>query len=431
MRAGEGAAGRAKFSLDPLTPDEAAALAGCRQLAILLSALDMRYLPRIMLEAHHARVWEAEDPGFDIGSRLGMFGLEPEALAATASSLLFQAEARDPLGSLYDLIRQAHPGAWSGLRGAALLCMESRIAAEVLLRSLDDLGRLDLSMPPPRKGRMAGVTLDHRLMPEPERLEEILSDVGLSTRPAVLLVLEGATEMQLMPRVLAKIYGKSVPATLVELVDMKTITRDLDLLVRHEAGPRLGNDIGDVVSLARPLTRVLVAVDAERDYSTRPKQRRQQVMLATRLYDSLPKGLRSPQMMRQMQSLVHVTTWGTVPWEFANFSDAELAAAITRCTALPSGMSRRDLIAALRAERVIKKARPSGRSPDVEKICTTWPSKFSKLALAEELWPVLEAKVGRELASGKRPRVPAARIGIRALRLAVEHPRRNVALRVR
>ena len=55
------------------------------------------------------------------------------------------------LGQFYELIRQAHPSTWAGLRGDALLAMDYRIAAEILLRALDDLGRSDLSTRPPRK----------------------------------------------------------------------------------------------------------------------------------------------------------------------------------------------------------------------------------------------------------------------------------------
>lgn len=47
-----------------------------------------------------------------------------------------------------------------------------------------------------------------------------------------------------------------------------------------------------------------------------------------------------------MGNLVEVTTWGTVPWEFANFTDAELATAITNRVALPPGMTRPDLVPA-------------------------------------------------------------------------------------
>lgn len=88
--------------------------------------------------------------------------------------------------------------------------------------------------------------------------------------------------MLLMPRVLAEIYGEPVPSTLIELVYMKTIDHDLDLLVRHEAGPRLGDEHGDVVLLARPPTRVLVAVDPEKRFATSRKQRAERDKLVRR-----------------------------------------------------------------------------------------------------------------------------------------------------
>lgn len=430
MTACRAADGSVTRHLDPLTPDEVAALDGCRQLAIVLSTLDMRYLPRILRTAHHAREWEKEDPGFSAQARMELLGLAPEALADAATGLLNQASFGDPLGPWYELVRQADPGAWSKFRGDALLAMDYRIAAEILLRTLDDLGRTDLSAPPTRNGRMYKTTLDDRLRPEPERLEEMLSERGLSPRPAVLLVLEGETEMDLMPRVLAEIYGKPVPVTLIETVDMKTINRDLDLLVRHEAGPRLGADYGDVVLLTRPPTRVLVAVDPEKRFSTKAKQRAERDKLVRRLHESLPPRMRSSQVLKQVGALVHVVTWGTVPWEFANFTDAELATAIMQCVALPSGMTRRDLTAKLRTERTINPTN-ANRSPNVEAICWGWPDKFHKTQLAEKLWPILQAKVHRDLTSGKRLRVPAARVAVQALRMALEASGRNVALRVR
>ena len=274
-------------------------------------------------------------------------------MAATAEGLLIRASFRDPLGPWYDLIRQGDPRSWQQLRGDALLAMDYRIAAEILLRALDDIGRQDLSTPPPRSGRMYRAALDDRLRPEPERLEEVLHEHGLSSRPALLLVLEGETEMTLMPRVLAELYGRPVPSTLIETVDMKTIDRDLDLLVRHEAGPRLGLDDGDVVVLARPPTRVLVAVDPEKRYSTRAKQKAERDKLVRRLHETLPPRMRSRQALRQMGALVQVVTWGTVPWEFANFTDPELAVAIMRCVTLPPGTTQRDLVADLKAERAI------------------------------------------------------------------------------
>ena len=80
---------------------------GGRQLAVLLSALDMHYLPQILLTAHHAHAWEKEDPDFDAAPRLGMFGLAPEAIAATAEALLAQGQVHRPAGGV---LRAGPPG---------------------------------------------------------------------------------------------------------------------------------------------------------------------------------------------------------------------------------------------------------------------------------------------------------------------------------
>ena len=113
---------------------------------------------------------------------------------------------------------------------------------------------------------------------------------------------------------------------------MKTIDRDLDLLVRREAGPRLGDDLGnDAIILARPPSRILVAVDPEKN-TPEGSVRSQRDKLVRRLHESLPAGMRSKTSIRQLRSLVDVVTWGTVPWEFANFTNTELAKAIMRCS---------------------------------------------------------------------------------------------------
>jgi hypothetical protein len=86
--------------------------------------------------------------------------------------------------------------------------------------------------------------------------------------------------MLLMPRVLAEIYGKAVPSTLIELVNMKTVDQKLDLFVRHVAGPRLGDNLtGDAVLLTRPPSRILVAVDPERKYADRASVRGREMLV--------------------------------------------------------------------------------------------------------------------------------------------------------
>lgn len=86
----------------------------------------MHYLPRILLAAHHAHAWEKEDLDFKAVQRVGMFGLKPEAIAATAETLLLRAKPIDPIGQFYELVRQAHPSTWAGLCGDALLAIDYR-----------------------------------------------------------------------------------------------------------------------------------------------------------------------------------------------------------------------------------------------------------------------------------------------------------------
>jgi hypothetical protein len=414
------------FSLTPLVREDVMALHGYRRLAVLLSSIDMHYLPDILLTIRHPDIWEQAHRAFDPAQRLTLFGVAPEALAATAKQLLFQASVFDPLGRWYELVRHAHPGTWSHLRNAALLAMDYRVAAEILLSALDDLGRTDLSTAPARAGRFGRVDLDDRLRPPPALLEQALTDRGLSPHPALLLVLEGDTEELIMPRVLAELYGAPVPSTLIQCVNMKTIDRDLDLFVRHEAGPRLGRDLGDGVLLERPPTHILVAVDREKKFGTKQGQRRIRATLVRRLHESLPPRFRSQESRQELETLVDVTDWGPRPWEFANFTDAQLADAIIGTVPLPPEKTRRDLIADVSRER-----RATDHSPDVERVCADWGPGCRKTALAEALWPCLQAKISRAATAGTLHRLPAARVASRALETALSMRRRSVYLRVR
>lgn len=387
------------------------------------------YLPAIKLVIHHATVWEQEDPNFTVASRLGAFGLGAEQLAAVAERLLSNAHSTDPTGAWYQLIRQAHPDTWDELGGDALLAMDYRTAAEILLRAVDDLGRRDLSAPPPVVGRMVRATLDDRLQPDRASLDEALTSRGLSPQPSLLLALEGKTEMLLMPRVLRELYGGEVPPTLVEFVHMDTVDRDLDLLVRHALSPRFGRDLGDAVLLTRPPTRILIAVDPEKKYRTPPLQEKERAKLARRLFETLPDAMRTPAARAEIDSVVHVTTWGTQPWEFANFTDRELALGILDCVSAPSGTTTSTLGSLIAAERA-RTSPARNRVANIENVTASWPRKATKVALVEALWPTLRKKIRRRPASGEY-RVPAARVGVRALQLALTTHRGSVVLRVR
>ena len=414
---------RPTFTLEPLGPLVRAKLDGCRRLAILLCAIDMHYLPSILRVVLFGKLWEREDPGFDVKQRLGTFGLTPEQLAKTAEQLLLQANSIDPLGRWYELVRLAHPDTWSELKGEARLAMDYRIAAELLLRCLDDLNRKNLSTPPSRTERAVRTVLDDRLAADPGGLDVALMERGLSPHPALLLVLEGKTEVTLMPRVLEEIYGEPVPGTLIEPVLMDTIDRDLDLLVRHVIGLRLGAELGDAVRLARSPTRVLVAVDPENRFATAPLQESERAKLVRRLFETLPKRLQTAVSLSEIDTLVEVTTWGTLPWEFANFTDGELATGVRAIVPLPPGTTWRDVRARVALQR-------GARRPNIEVVTACWGKTVRKVDLAEALWPRLQVKITRRIARGTLEVLPAGRVGVRALRMALEAHRRHVALRV-
>jgi hypothetical protein len=126
---------------------------------------------------------------------------------------------------------------------------------------------------------------------------------------------------------------------------------------------------------------------------------------------------------------VEITSWGKYPWEFANFTNAELAKGITSCVAPPPGISRSGLIAALQAERTL-----TNRSPNVDRICKPWPHRFTKLRLALALRPRLIVKVQADVKrrqSGEPIQTPATRVAFRALEIGMTTHRSNVVLPLR
>jgi HK97 family phage major capsid protein len=78
---------------------------------------------------------------------------------------------------------------------------------------------------------------------------------------------------------------------------------------------------------------------------------------------------------------------------------------------------------ALELDRVI--LRGSGVTPEPQGIRKMLGS-ISKVALADELWPVLETKIERALERGTEGRVPIVRVVHQAYILATEFPRRNL-----
>jgi hypothetical protein len=78
--------------------------------------------------------------GFDPVALLHWLGWSaPEAVRQSAGRLLLRAKSIDPMGNWHKVVRLGRSGMWQKLRGEALVAMDRRIAAEMLLQLYEDL----------------------------------------------------------------------------------------------------------------------------------------------------------------------------------------------------------------------------------------------------------------------------------------------------
>ena len=107
----------------------------------------------------------------------------------------------------------------------------------------------------------------------------------------------------------------------------------------------------------------------------------------------LPEDLR-PDLYLESSGVVEIMTWGQYPWEFAHFTDEELADALIALSPTSHPGGRNKLIASINAQRT------KDPSPDIE---DAWKkSGVKKLALAEKLWPLLESQIRDAISKGEQ-----------------------------
>ena len=120
-----------------------------------------------------------------------------------------------------------------------------------------------------------------------------------------------------------------------------------------------------------------------------------------------------------------IVTWGHLPFEFAHFTDRELADTMLGIAKSPHPQGRDQLIRNLGMLRI------HDHEPNVEKVWKRgrWPgSGLDKVQLAEALWPVLERKVKRAIRRGTAG-PPVMRACMRAYEMLSLSERVPVALR--
>jgi hypothetical protein len=337
----------------------------------------------------------------------------------TAASLLHRADSIDPLDAWLPLVREADPAQWLRLKGDARIAIDMRIAAELFLRYYEALARGRRAAPLPEGGGRWRGAFDGRLKPARE-VDRVLTEYGLSPHPSLILVVEGATEHRIFPR-LMKRYGIRGDERFIRIEDAESVDRNLEPLVAYAIAPRTEPAAqGQYLRSMRPLTRILVVSDAEGSMRTTSQRRNRLDVWIERVMRTLPPQHRTAAARQAVSRLVYVDTWrrNGESFEFAHFTDRELATAISRLDRRTAGRpSVPDLtsrVAGIRASRGNLK--------------WVMPPRTSKTALADQLWPVLEAKLERAERRGTERRIPIVRVLARAIEIAQELPRAGVVI---
>ena len=163
----------------------------------------------------------------------------------------------------------------------------------------------------------------------------------------------------------------------------------------YAAQPQLGTDHGDYVTLDRPPTRFLVPTDAENRYETRRDRHNQRKLLLDSITKDIPKDLR-PNLYHRASQFVEIVTWGRLPFEFAHFTDCQLADALLQTATVSHPSGRTALVHAINMQRT------HDPSPN---ITDAWrQSGVSKVHLADAVWPLLRRRVEAAIKRGNQGR---------------------------
>jgi hypothetical protein len=393
--------------------------------ACALAALSNRYLPtvtrRVTLPGNQWEEWQASRFEDDLPGLLEAVGVEPSDLRRWAEWLLLTAQWHDPVSSLLPLLRHMDFAAWDGLKDAPRVAIWRRIAAEVLLLAHSDLADEGIVDPlPDLSGSMALHPLHGRLRgPELDSnpLDLTLSRFGLSPHPRVLLLVEGETEVEIVDRMLDALGARS--SELIRVQSLGGATTNPVLLSRYAVAPRLGKAMADGREFAVPPTVLYVVADDEGAWhgDKRPKTI---AAIKNRIRaDVMSQGSSIDE--ETLNFLVHVHVWDGGSFETANFTDLELAEAITSL-ARTKGVSECDTPAWQRRlnEDIARARRQEGNLDGAVK-----RARASKPELAHELWRLLE----RQLSDVDNPtHSPIIDVVIDAVQVANKVPRGTVLL---
>lgn len=359
-----------------------------RRLAQLLVALEARYLPEIKRPWVHLtnatfEEWDDYRRAFAPGNVLERLAWAPEELLHAADGLLSCLDRRDiGRGAWTALVRRAGYREWEKLQGEPLAVIDARLAAEILVMCYEDLAaRKEV----PELTDPSDLFHGHheRLNYSEDSLDGTLASLGLSPHPGVVLVIEGETEEMLVPRVRDRLRATGDRGT-VRSVVMRGTKTGLTKLVSFAAGPLIERSEGDHWLLAKPPTRVVVAVDPDSPFQDSVGiERERQKMLDEIVAVTRAQGVQPDPS--DVDDLVRIHTWSQSCFEFAHFSDDELSDALHKVHPNCGGLSQGELAIALQHHRQNRN--------DIKQVWKRWRPQPSKTSLAAELWPVLERHI--------------------------------------
>jgi hypothetical protein len=362
-----------------------------RRWAIVLSVLETRYLPEIGIDFLELTnldedVWNKFQAGFDPVATAERLSIAPDEVRKFAERLLDRAHTIDPNGGWSKLINRAPSRAWKTLTGDALIALDHRLAAEILLRFYDDLSRLGGAEPLPELAsfRFGWHPLVERLSATRTiPLDEILGDLGVSPHARVVLAVEGETEEIIVPRVFDQLGLRRSP-DLSRILCMRTDGRDLTMVVALTVAPILGELINDAYWMVRPPTAIFVAIDPGQGWDTPEKiakKRSDWIAEIQRVIAAQGGEVEDA----ELEHLVHVRVWDGKCFELEHFSDQEIASALQEMHPNCGGLSVEQVT------DLVAMTRDAG--DDVEWVWLGWNPQPRKPQLADALWPALQAKI--------------------------------------
>lgn len=400
-----------------------------RRLAILLSAIEAAYLPLIddKIVGLMPNAWSSYRRSFEPEKVLDQLHWTAEEVAEAAERLLAEASLFDPLREWTDLVGLVSSDKRRKLKGRARLAVEFRVAAELLLKFYEHLvsrGRAPALETPPGLSWHPGIDR----LDAARNLDRVLTEFGISPHPSLLVVVEGKTEREFIRAYLDHRY-RSPWEVGIGLLDAHGAETDVTAVAALMA-PRIeaikqGHFTKEgFLELERPLSRILVVGDPEGHLRNEAARRAAKTKWVDRIKESLPDQYRQVVLDEDLEGLVRIEVSSST-FEYANFSDDQIAHSIEQTCKSPSVPAHAELTAEVR------QARENGWG--LAKIWQNWESpKPNKVRMARTLFPDLIQRVDAYVVQAGDQEPDAARIIRTLIRMSQELPRDgSLVLRVK